>query len=47
MNYIEVNNEYPDYNMFNKCLGNIKQNSYRILKIANNLIDMSKIDGIY
>lgn len=45
MNYIEVNNEYPDYNMFNKCLGNIKQNSYRILKIANNLIDMSKIDG--
>ena len=45
MNYIEVNNEYPDYNMFNKCLSNIKQNSYRILKIANNLIDMSKIDG--
>lgn len=45
MNYIEVNNEYPDYNMFSKCLSNIKQNSYRILKIANNLIDMSKIDG--
>lgn len=45
MNYIEVNNEYPNYNMFNKCLSNIKQNSYRILKIANNLIDMSKIDG--
>ena len=45
MNYIEVNNEYPDYNMFNKCFSNIKQNSYRILKIANNLIDMSKIDG--
>ena len=45
MNYIEVNNEYPDYNMFNKCLSNIKQNSYRILKISNNLIDMSKIDG--
>ena len=45
MNYIEFNNEYPDYNMFNKCLSNIKQNSYRILKIANNLIDMSKIDG--
>ena len=45
MNYIEVNNEYPDYNMSNKCLSNIKQNSYRILKIANNLIDMSKIDG--
>lgn len=45
MNYIEVNNKYPDYNMFNKCLSNIKQNSYRILKIANNLIDMSKIDG--
>ena len=45
MNYIEVNNEYPDYNMFNKCLSNIKQNSYRTLKIANNLIDMSKIDG--
>lgn len=45
MNYIEVNNEYPDYNMFNKCLSNIKQNSYRLLKLANNLIDMSKIDG--
>ena len=45
MNYIEVNNEYPDYNMLNKCFSNIKQNSYRILKIANNLIDMSKIDG--
>ena len=45
MNYIEVNNEYPNYNIFNKCLSNIKQNSYRILKIANNLIDMSKIDG--
>lgn len=45
MNYIEINNEYPDYNMFNKCLSNIKQNSYRLLKLANNLIDMSKIDG--
>lgn len=44
-NYIEVNHEYPDIDNFNKYLKNVKQNSYRLLKIANNLIDMSKIDG--
>lgn len=45
MNYIEINAEYPDYGSFNRYLNNIKQNSYRLLKLANNLIDISKIDG--
>lgn len=45
INYIEVNNEYPDYDSCKRYLNNIKQNSYRLLKLANNLIDISKIDG--
>ena len=33
---------------FNKYIKNIKQNSYRLLKLANNMIDISKIDeGFY
>ena len=45
MNYIKINNEYPSIENFNRYLGNIKQNSYRLLKLANNMIDITKIDG--
>ncbi len=30
-----------------KCIKNIKQNSYRLLRLVNNLIDMSRIDTGY
>lgn len=32
---------------FNKYLKSIEQNSYRLLRLANNIIDMSKIDAGY
>lgn len=36
------------YNNFNRYVKSIKQNSYRLLKLANNMIDLSKIDdGFY
>lgn len=45
MNYININNDYPNMDSFNKYMKSIKQNSYRLLKLANNMIDTTKIDG--
>ena len=45
LNYMKINNKYPEYDNFNRYIRNIKQNSYRLLKLSNNMIDMTKIDG--
>lgn len=45
MSYIDINNDYPSIENFNKYMKSIKQNSYRLLKLANNMIDTTKIDG--
>lgn len=45
MNYMEINNGYPSRENVERYLKSIKQNSYRLLKLANNMIDISKIDG--
>ncbi|MGN0145297.1 MAG: ATP-binding protein [Clostridium sp.] len=45
LNYMEVNGEYPEYKTFKRYVNNIKQNSYRLLKLSNNMIDLTKIDG--
>lgn len=45
MNYININNDYPNMDSFIKYIKSIKQNSYRLLKLANNMIDTTKIDG--
>ena len=43
--YMNINNTYPSIEQFNKYMKSIKQNSYRLLKLANNMIDTTKIDG--
>ena len=45
MSYIDINNEYPSIETFNKYIKSIRQNSYRLLKLANNMIDTTKIEG--
>lgn len=48
MSYIDINNDYPSIETFNKYIKSIRQNSYRLLKLANNMIDTTKIeDGFY
>lgn len=46
-----LNSEDTDYNIkeakLNKYFDIIKQNSYRMIKLINNLIDITKIDGEY
>jgi len=44
-NFMIVNQRYPDYDKFYKYITSIKQNSFRLLKLANNMIDITKIDG--
>lgn len=44
-NYIDVHKKHPDNDSYRKYLKSIKQNSYRLLKLANNMIDITKIDG--
>lgn len=45
LEFMKTNNRYPDYEKFDKYMKNIKQNSYRLVKLTNNIIDMTKIDG--
>ena len=45
MDGMKQNNKYPDYDKFKDYMKNIKQNSYRLVKLATNIIDMTKIDG--
>ena len=44
-NFMITNQRYPDFDKFYRYINNIKQNSYRLLKLANNMIDITKIDG--
>lgn len=44
-NFMITNQRYPDYDKFYRYINNMKQNSYRLLKLANNMIDITKIDG--
>lgn len=44
-NFMITNQRYPDYDKFYRYINNMKQNSYRLLKLANNVIDITKIDG--
>ena len=44
-NFMITNQRYPDCDKFYRYINNIKQNSYRLLKLANNMIDITKIDG--
>lgn len=47
-NFMITNQRYPDYDKFYRYIMSIKQNSYRLLKLANNMIDLTKIDsGFY
>lgn len=47
-NFMITNQRYPDYDKFYRYVTSIKQNSYRLLKLANNMIDITKIDsGFY
>lgn len=39
-----INND-SERDKLNKYIASIKQNSYRLLKLANNMIDITKIDG--
>lgn len=45
MSYIDINNDYPSIETFNRYIKSIRQNSYRLLKLANNMIDTTKIEG--
>lgn len=47
MNYMEINGDMPDKASCSRYLRSIRQNSYRLLKLANNMIDITKIDGDY
>lgn len=42
---MKSNNKYLDFDKFKGYMKNIKQNSYRLVKLASNIIDMTKIDG--
>ena len=42
---MKKNNTCPDYYKLEEYMKNIKQNSYRLVKLATNIIDMTKIDG--
>ncbi|MDO5516025.1 MAG: ATP-binding protein [Clostridium sp.] len=44
-NFMITNQRYPDYDKFYRYITSIKQNSFRLLKLANNMIDITKIDG--
>lgn len=46
-NYMELNGTYPDCSNLERYINNIKQNSFRLLKLSNNMIDLTKIDGGY
>lgn len=43
--YINSNVDYLSYEKVVKYIKGIEQNSYRLLKLANNMIDITKIDG--
>ena len=43
--FMIANQRYPDYEKFYRYISSIKQNSFRLLKLANNMIDITKIDG--
>ncbi|MDO5516071.1 MAG: ATP-binding protein [Clostridium sp.] len=45
LNYLINNKENIERDQLNKYINGIKQNSYRLLKLANNMIDITKIDG--
>lgn len=45
LEFMKTNSRYPDYEKFDKYMKSIKQNSYRLVKLTNNIIDMTKIDG--
>lgn len=45
LDYSINNNEHIDREKINNYINGIKQNSYRLLKLANNMIDITKIDG--
>ena len=47
MDYMRVNGRYPSVEKSKKYLNSIKQNSYRLLRLANNMIDITKIEGNY
>lgn len=42
---IKLNEQEPDVTNINKYLKMIKQNSFRLIRLINNLIDISKIDA--
>lgn len=44
-NYLVKNNEKIESDKFKEYINGIKQNSYRLLKLADNMIDITKIDG--
>ena len=44
-NFMSINQRYPDHDKFYRYISSIKQNSFRLLKLANNMIDITKIDG--
>ena len=43
--FMITNQKYPDIDKFYRYISSIKQNSYRLLKLANNMIDITKIEG--
>ncbi|HCW53272.1 MAG TPA: histidine kinase [Clostridium sp.] len=47
LNYIIGNNEKFEADKLKQYINGIKQNSYRLLKLADNMIDITKIDGGY
>ncbi|HOA40365.1 MAG TPA: ATP-binding protein [Halanaerobiales bacterium] len=38
------NKDYPGYNKMNSYLNTVRQNSYRLLRLVHNLIDLTKMD---
>ena len=43
--YINKKDDYLSYEKITKYIKGIEQNSFRLLKLANNMIDITKIDG--
>ena len=47
VSYLMSKNEKIESNKLKQYINGIKQNSYRLLKLADNMIDITKIDGGY
>ncbi|MCK9444166.1 MAG: ATP-binding protein [Tissierellaceae bacterium] len=47
MPYINISENNMDSEQYHKYINMVKQNCYRLIKLANNIIDISKIDAGY